>query len=151
MKGKLKLNFLFPLIMIVASAVWIYKGITEYGLWDSAAGAPKTVFSQLSLQLFLLIASIFNFISSFKEEAVTVDWKACILLGAIVLVYFFTKYIGFLPALFVFYVLWLKLYAKVNWKTTIIATAAMFVIIYFGFGLGLKIRFPKGAWLKLLG
>ena len=151
MKGKLKLNFLFFLFMIVASAVWIYKGITEYGLWDSAAGAPKDGFFPVVIATVLLIASIFNFISSFKEEAVTVDWKACILLGAIVLVYFFTKYIGFLPALFVFYVLWLKLYAKVNWKTTIIATAAMFVIIYFGFGLGLKIRFPKGAWLKLLG
>ena len=151
MREKLKLNFLFPLVTAVISIIWIAKGITEYGLWDSTAGAPMDGFFPVVIATVLLIASIFNFISSFKEEAVTVDRRACILFAAIVLVYFFTKYIGFLQVLFIFYVLWLKLYAKVDWKTTIIATAAMFVIIYFGFGVGLKIRFPEGILMKMLG
>lgn len=151
MKGKMKLNFLFPLVTAIGSVVWIYKGVLEYGLWDSAAGAPKDGLFPAVIAAVLLISSIFNIISSFKEEAVTFDKKAFILIAALVLVYFFTEYIGFLPALFIFYVLWLKLYAKVDWKTTIIATIAMFIIIYFGFVVGLQIRFPKGLLFKMLG
>lgn len=151
MKGKIKLNFLFPVATAIMSIVWIYKGLTEYGLWDEAAGAPKDGLFPLIIACVLLVASIFNIISSFKEEAVTFDKRAFVLVAALALVYFFTEYIGFLPALFIFYVLWLKLYAKVDWKTTIIATAIMFALVYFGFGMGLKIRFPKGMLLKMLG
>lgn len=151
MKGKIKLNFLLPGATTIISIVWIYKGITEYGLWDRTAGAPKDGLYPMVVACVLLAVSILNIISSFKEEAVTFNKKAFILFVALISVYFFTEYIGFLPALFIFYVLWLRLYAKVDWRTTIIATVAMFVLVYFGFGKGLKIRFPKGMLLKMLG
>lgn len=151
MKGKVKLNFIFPVVTAILSVVWMYKGVFEYGMWDPASTSPKDGLFPFIIAAVLLVASIFNIISSFKEEAVTFEKNALYLVVAMAAIYIATEYIGLLPALFIFYVLWLKFYAKVDWKTTIIATAAMFVLVYFGFAVGLKIRFPKGLLFKMLG
>lgn len=151
MKGKVRLNFIFPVVTAILSVVWMYKGVFEYGMWDPSSTSPKDGLFPFIIAAVLLVASIFNIISSFKEEAVTFEKNALYLVAAMAAIYIATEYIGLLPALFIFYVLWLKLYAKVDWKTTIIATAAMFVLVYFGFAVGLKIRFPKGLLFKMLG
>lgn len=151
MKKKVKLNFIFPVVTAILSVVWMYKGFFEYGMWDPSSTSPKDGLFPFIIAAVLLVASIFNIISSFKEEAVTFEKNALYLVAAMAAIYIATEYIGLLPALFIFYVLWLKLYAKVDWKTTIIATAAMFVLVYFGFAVGLKIRFPKGLLFKMLG
>lgn len=150
MKEKVKLNFLFPLVTAILSLVWMYKGFFEYGMWDPSTTSPKDGLFPFIIAAVLLVASIINIISSFKEKAVTFEKNALYLMAALAAVYIATEYIGLLPALLIFYVLWLKLYAKVDWKTTIIATIIMFVIVYFGFAVGLKIRFPKGQLFKLL-
>lgn len=151
MKGKVKLNFIFPVVTAILSIVWMYKGLFEYGMWDAQSTSPKDGLFPFIIAAVLLIASIFNIINSFKEKPVTFEKNALYLVAAMAAIYIATEYIGLLPALFIFYVLWLKLYAKVDWKTTIIATAAMFAVVYFGFAVGLKIRFPKGLLLKMLG
>lgn len=151
MKGKIKLNFIFPVVTAILSVVWMYKGFFEYGMWDPSTTSPKDGLFPFIIAAVLLIASIFNIISSFKEEPVTFEKNALYLMVALAAVYFVTEYIGLLPALLIFYVLWLKLYAKVDWKTTIIATVVLFAIVYFGFAVGLKIRFPKGLLFKMLG
>ncbi len=145
MKAKLKLNVIFPIVTALGAVVWIYKGVTEYGMWDEASQSPADGLFPTIIAVVLLIASIVNIVNSFKEEPVTFSWKALILTAALAAVYIATEYIGLVPALFIFYVAWLKLYAKVDWKTTIIATLAMFVIVYLGFQKGLKIRFPVGS------
>ncbi len=150
MKGKVKLNFIFPVVTAILSVVWMYKGLFEYGMWDASSTSPKDGLFPFIIAAVLLIASIFNIISSFKEEAVTFEKNALYLMAALAVVYIAAEYIGLLPALLIFYVLWLKLYAKVDWKTTIIATVVMFAIVYFGFAVGLKIRFPKGLLFKTL-
>lgn len=150
MKEKLKLNFLFPVATAIIAVVWIWKGIFEYGLWDAQAKTPADGLFPVIIAIVLLIASISNIITSFKEEAVTFDKKAGILIVALAAIYIAVKYIGFLPALFVFYVLWLKLFSKESWKNTIIATAVMFVIVYFGFTVWLKISFPTGLLFQMI-
>lgn len=150
MKGKIKLNFLFPLATAILSAVWMYKGFFEYGIWDETTTSPKDGLFPLIIAGVLLLASVINLINSFKEEPVTFEKNALYLVAALAAVYIATEYIGLLPALFIFYVLWLKLYAKVDWKTLIIATAILFVIVYFGFAVGLKIRFPQGQLIRML-
>ena len=69
---------------------------------------------------------------------------AILLAACLAAIYFLVKYTGFLPTLFVFYILWLKLYAKCSWKTVMIAFVIMFAIVYGAFGLWLKVRFPAG-------
>lgn len=151
MKRKIRVNILFPAVSALLSAVWIYKGILEYGLWDEVSKSPKDGFFPSLIALVLLIISILNMISSLKEKPVTFEKNALYLTGALALIYIATNYIGFLPALLFFYVLWLKLYAKTNWKTTALATFIMVVIVYFGFVVGLQIRFPKGLLFNKLG
>lgn len=146
MKADIKLNFLFPIATAIMAVVWMYKGFFEYGLWDKGAGCPADGLFPVIIGAMLLIASLINMISSFKEEAVTFEKKALILLAALVLIYAFTKYIGFLPALFIFYVLWLLFFAKVGWKNTVIAAIVMFSIVYFAFSVWLKIPFPTGIF-----
>lgn len=150
MKTKIKLNFLFPLATAVMAIVWMCKGAFEYGLWDEASATPADGLFPLIIATVLLLASIVNIVTSFKEEPVTFDKKALILVAALAAIYIASKYIGFLPTLFIFYVLWLRLFGKVSWKHTIIATVVMFVIVYFGFSVWLKISFPMGSLFEML-
>lgn len=150
MKRVIKWNFIFPVVTAIQSVVWMYKGFFEYGMWDASSTSPEDGLFPFIIAAVLLIASVFNIISSFKEEAVTFEKNALYLMAALAAVYFATEYIGLLLSLLIFYVLWLKLYAKVDWKTTIIATVAMFAIVYLGFAVGLKIRFPQGLLFKML-
>ena len=149
MKEKLKLNFLFPAATAVMAAVWIYKGLFEYGLWDAQAKTPADGLFPVIIAIVLLIASISNIVTSFKEKPVTFEKNALILTVTLAVIYIAVKYIGFLPALFIFYVLWLKLFSKVDWKTTIIATVVMCIIVYFGFSVWLKIRFEPGMLIQM--
>ncbi len=148
---KIKLNFLFPLATIVLSCIWIYKGVFEYGLWNEKNTSPKDGLFPALIAAVLLVVSVILFINSFKEEAVVFDKRAFLLIACLAVMYFISKYLGFLPTLLVFYVLWLKLYAKCNWKTTILATVVMSVIVYGAFSVWLKIRFPVGTLFKMLG
>lgn len=148
---KVKLNFLFPLATLILSCVWIYKGVFEYGLWDETTSSPKDGLFPSVIAAVLLVVSVLLVISSFKEEAVTFDKRALVLICSLALIYFFTEYLGFLPCLLIFYVLWMKLFAKVEWKTTIICTVAMFVVIYGAFTMWLQVRFPAGLLFKALG
>lgn len=149
MKAKMKINFLFPVATAVMAIVWMYKGFFEYGLWDETAGCPADGLFPVIIGGMLLIASIINVAGSLKEEAVIFEKKALVLLASLVLIYISVNYIGFLPALFLFYVLWLLFFAKVGWKNTVIAATVMFVIVYFAFTVWLKISFPAGMLFEL--
>lgn len=150
MKTNMKLNFLFPAATAIMAIVWMYKGLFEYGLWDKSAGCPADGLFPVIIGAVLLLASVINIAGSFKEDAVIFDKKALILIAALVLIYVLTDYIGFLPALFIFYVLWLLFFARVGWKNTVIATVVMSAIVYFAFSVWLKIPFPTGMLFDML-
>lgn len=150
MKGNAKINFLFPMATTVMAIVWVYKGLFEYGLWDEAARCPADGLFPVLIGSTLLVSSVINLVSSFKEDAIIFEKKALILLAALALIYILTPYLGFLPTIFVYYVLWLRLFAKVTWKNTIIATVVMFVIVYGTFSLWLKVPFPVGMIFEML-
>ena len=52
--------------------------------------------------------------------------------------------IGFLPALLVFYIFWLRVMEKMPWRSIAVAAAVMIVIVYGTFSLWLRVPFPKG-------
>ena len=141
---RFKINFLFPLVTGILSVIWIVKGIFEYGLWDSSSQSPGDGLFPMIIAIVLLICSVINLINSFKAEPISLDKRAVLLAACLAAIYFLVKYTGFLPTLFVFYILWLKLYAKCSWKTVMIAFVIMFAIVYGAFGLWLKVRFPAG-------
>ena len=58
--------------------------------------------------------------------------------------------IGFLPTLLVFYIFWLRVMEKMSWRSIVIATIVMTVIVYGTFSLWLRVPFPKGLLLEMI-
>lgn len=150
MKSKMKVNVLFPIATAVMAIVWMYKGLFEYGLWDKAAKCPADGLFPVIIGGMLLIASIINFVNSFKEEGIAFDKKVAVLMAALVAIYVATPYIGFLPTVFIYYILWLLFFGKVGLKNTVIASVVMFAIVYGAFSFWLKIPFPAGMIFEAL-
>lgn len=142
---KINSKTIIAIVCMAISMVWIYKGITQYGLWDTHNG-PKSGFFPVIIAIVLLISSFIYFISSFKMEKTKYDKEAIYIISAMVFIVLATYVIGFLPAILVFYVFWLKVIEKLPAKTIIISTVVMSVIIYGTFSAWLSVPFPKG-WI----
>lgn len=91
------------LACIAIAVVWMYLGITKYGLWDPKEG-PLSGFFPTIIGGVLLISSVLYFIRSFSMEGAKYE-KGAIQLAIGMLVIFGVSYlIGFLPTLLLFYI-----------------------------------------------
>ena len=70
--------------------------------------------------------------------------------GAMILILLCNLLVCMLPSCMVVSFLWLKLFEKYSWKTSIIATVLLFVFIYGIFKLWLNVPFPTGLLGELL-
>lgn len=102
---------LIALIFIIISVVWMYLGITEYGLWDPKNG-PMSGFFPTIVGGVLLLSSIVYFIKSFSMAPAKYDRPAIYLMIALVAIFFVSMLIGFLPTLLIFYIFWLRVMEK---------------------------------------
>ena len=137
------------LACIAIAVVWMYLGITKYGLWDPKEG-PLSGFFPTIIGGVLLISSALYFIRSFSMEGAKYE-KGAIQLAIGMLVIFGVSYlIGFLPTLLLFYIFWLRLMGKMSVRTIIIATVVMTAIVYGTFSMWLKVPFPEGLLLEMI-
>lgn len=137
------------LACIAIAVVWMYLGITEYGLWDPKEG-PLSGFFPTIIGGVLLISSVLYFIRSFSMEGAKYE-KGAIQLAIGMLVIFGVSYlIGFLPTLLLFYIFWLRMMEKMSVRTIIIATVVMTAIVYGTFSMWLKVPFPEGLLLEMI-
>mgnify|MGYP000191138604 CR=1 FL=1 len=137
------------LACIAIAVVWMYLGITKYGLWDPKEG-PLSGFFPTILGGVLLISSALYFIRSFSMEGAKYE-KGAIQLAIGMLVIFGVSYlIGFLPTLLLFYIFWLRMMEKMSVRTIIIATVVMTAIVYGTFSMWLKVPFPEGLLLEMI-
>lgn len=137
------------LACIAIAVVWMYLGITKYGLWDSKEG-PLSGFFPTIIGGVLLISSVLYFIRSFSMEGAKYE-KGAIQLAIGMLVIFGVSYlIGFLPTLLLFYIFWLRMMEKMSVRTIIIATVVMTAIVYGTFSMWLKVPFPEGLLLEMI-
>ena len=136
------------LACIAIAVVWMYLGITKYGLWDPKEG-PLSGFFPTIIGGVLLISSVLYFIRSFSMEGAKYE-KGAIQLAIGMLVIFGVSYlIGFLPTL-LFYIFWLRMMEKMSVRTIIIATVVMTAIVYGTFSMWLKVPFPEGLLLEMI-
>ena len=136
------------LACIAIAVVWMYLGITKYGLWDPKEG-PLSGFFPTIIGGVLLISSVLYFIRSFSMEGAKYE-KGAIQLAIGMLVIFGVSYlIGFLPTLLLFYIFWLRMMEKMSVRTIIIATVVMTAIVYGTFSMWLKVPFPEGLLLVM--
>ena len=137
------------LACIAIAVVWMYLGITKYGLWDPKEG-PLSGFFPTIIGGVLLISSALYFIRSFSMEGAKYE-KGAIQLAIGMLVIFGASYlIGFLPTLLLFYIFWLRVMEKMPVRTIIIATVVMTAIVYGTFSMWLRVPFPEGLLLEML-
>lgn len=137
------------LACIAIAVVWMYLGITKYGLWDPKEG-PLSGFFPTIIGGVLLISSALYFIRSFSMEGAKYE-KGAIQLAIGMLVIFGVSYlIGFLPTLLLFYIFWLRVMEKMSVRTIIIATVVMTAIVYGTFSMWLKVPFPEGLLFEMI-
>lgn len=137
------------LACIAIAVVWMYLGITQYGLWDPKEG-PLSGFFPTIIGGVLLISSALYFIRSFSMEGAKYE-KGAIQLAIGMLVIFGVSYlIGFLPTLLLFYIFWLRVMEKMSVRTIIIATVVMTAIVYGTFSMWLKVPFPEGLLFEMI-
>ena len=137
------------LACIAIAVVWMYLGITKYGLWDPKEG-PLSGFFPTIIGGVLLISSALYFIRSFSMEGAKYE-KGAIQLAIGMLVIFGVSYlIGFMPTLLLFYIFLLRMMEKMSVRTIIIATVVMTAIVYGTFSMWLNVPFPEGLLLEMI-
>ena len=95
----------------------------------------------------MVVTSILAFLQSLDEEKKTEYKKEEILvIMAGVGIFAVTFLIGLLPTLFLYVILWLKIFEKESWKNTILVlmvTAAISIGVFY---LWLGVQFPMGVF-----
>lgn len=140
---------LIALVLMAIAVVWIYLGVTEYGLWDPKNG-PMSGFFPTIIGTVLLLASIVYFIRSFSMGPTKYDRSALYLMIAMVAIFVFSMLIGFLPTLLIFYIFWLKVMEKMPLKTIVISTIVVGAIVYGVFSVWLGVPFPEGLLFEMI-
>ena len=139
-----------PLIIIAICAIFIHNGMSKFGFWDSSKG-PTAAFVPVIVCTMMIALCVSDFLKSFKDTKAVKYYKdefIMIATGFVVLAAI--HFIGMLPALAIFVVLWLKLMEKAPWKHIIIILAIVMAIVIGVFVLWLKVRFPEGILFEML-
>lgn len=98
----------------------------------------------------LIALSILAFINGLKSpmaEFKLINWYIPI---AVLLIIGSTFVIGMIPSLLIFVFLWLKVYEKQSWLTTIISLLIVAFIVIGCFRIWLDIQFPVGIIYELI-
>jgi len=141
---------IIPICTSALSILWIVMGLKKYGFWDEYKG-PKTGFFPTIIAFVMLGISIFALVTSGKSKKPEFDrgnWMAALGMLAMVLM---SYVIGMELSILAFMLLWLKVYEKCSWKTTIIATVVVMAIVVGAFRFWLGIQFPMGLFGLILG
>jgi len=142
-KKRFGVNQVIPIAAALIAGVFIYLGLTQYGFWSPVKG-PLPGFFPVVIAVGMLITAVFAFIFSFKEAAPAwprENWAA-VLSGALIIAA--TYFIGLIPSIGVYVIVWLKWYEKCSWKTTLITLAVVMAIVIGCFVVWLGVPFPNG-------
>ena len=116
----------------------------QYGFWNSVAMKPTKGFFPGIISIGLIALSVLAFINGLKSptaEFRLINWYVPL---AVLLIIAATYVIGMIPSLLIFVLLWLKVYEKQSWSTTIIALLIVSFIVIGCFRIWLDIQFPIG-------
>lgn len=147
MKPK-SLRFLFPLLLFIVGVVWVWMSVFEYGLYAKAG--PKSGFFPAIIGLGMAVFALLDMLDVLKLPAGDVSFKMFIPIFSIVAIILTAYLIGTFPAVFLFVLLWLRVYEKYDWKTTLITAVSVTAVTWFVFGYWIQVDFERGALHALL-
>ena len=141
---------IMPLVILAICAVFIANGLKKFGFWDPSKG-PTAAFVPTIVCTLMALLCVVDFIKSLKDTSVVKYHKDefLMILTGIVLIAA-THFIGMLPTMAIFVVLWLKLLEKAPWKDTLIILAIVMAIVIGVFVVWLKVQFPEGLIFEML-
>lgn len=140
-----------PICTALLAILWIFTGTTNYGFWKDATG-PTQGFVPIIIATIMLAVSVLTFIQSLKEDGPiypSANWMVVLSGFAI---FALTFLVGMLPTLALYVILWLRVYEKASWASTLRVFAIIMTIVVGAFVFWLGVPFPKGMlFTALLG
>lgn len=145
-----KTKRLTPIIFIVMGLVFAYLGFNEFGFWSEVDG-PLPGFFPSIMAIVMVFAGIMSLIQSFKDtKAAEYNGPELLVVAGGIGIFVSTFIIGLVPTIFLYIILWLKLYEKAPWKPTLVVLGVAAAITIGVFGMWLGIQFPMGVFENIL-
>lgn len=147
---KIPSKIIVPALTLAVGILFAIISFSQYGFWDSEASKPTKGFFPGIISIGLIALSILALINGIKSpmaEFKLINWYVPI---AVLLIIGATYVIGLIPSLLLFVFLWLKVYEKQSWLTTIISLVIVAFIVIGCFRIWLDIQFPNGFIFDLI-
>ena len=141
---KIPTKVIVPVVTCAIGILFASIAFGQYGFWDSVAMKPTKGFFPGIISIGLIALSVLAFINGLKSptaEFRLINWYVPL---AVLLIIAATYVIGMIPSLLIFVLLWLQVYEKQSWTTTIIALLIVSFIVIGCFRIWLDIQFPIG-------
>ena len=141
---KIPTKVIVPVVTCAIGILFASIAFGQYGFWDSVAMKPTKGFFPGIISIGLIALSVLAFVNGLKSptaEFRLINWYVPL---AVLLIIAATYVIGMIPSLLIFVLLWLKVYEKQTWTTTIIAILIVSFIVIGCFRIWLDIQFPIG-------
>ena len=141
---KIPTKVIVPVVTCAIGILFASIAFGQYGFWDSVAMKPTKGFFPGIISIGLIALSVLAFINGLTSptaEFRLINWYVPL---AVLLIIAATYVIGMIPSLLIFVLLWLKVYEKQSWTTTIIALLIVSFIVIGCFRIWLDIQFPIG-------
>ena len=141
---KIPTKVIVPVVTCAIGILFASIAFGQYGFWDSVAMKPTKGFFPGIISIGLIALSVLAFINGLKSptaEFRLINWYVPL---AVLLIIAATYVIGMIPSLLIFVLLWLKVYEKQSWTTTIIALLIVSFIVIGCFRIWLDIQIPIG-------
>ena len=141
---KIPTKVIVPVVTCAIGILFASIAFGQYGFWDSVAMKPTKGFFPGIISIGLIALSVLAFVNGLKSptaEFRLINWYVPL---AVLLIIAATYVIGMIPSLLIFVLLWLKVYEKQSWTTTIIALLIVSFIVIGCFRIWLDIQFPIG-------
>ena len=141
---KIPSKILVPIVTLAIGVLFAVISFGQYGFWDSTAMKPTKGLFPGIISVALIALSVLAFINGLKSpnaEFKLINWYVP---AAVLLIIGSTYVIGMIPSLLIFVFLWLKVYEKQSWVTTLVSLAIVAFIVIGCFRIWLDIQFPIG-------
>ena len=141
---KIPSKILVPIVTLAIGVLFAVISFGQYGFWDSTAMKPTKGFFPGIISVALIALSVLAFINGLKSpnaEFKLINWYVP---AAVLLIIGSTYVIGMIPSLLIFVFLWLKVYEKQSWVTTLVSLAIVAFIVIGCFIICFDIQFPIG-------
>ena len=126
---KIPTKVIVPVVTCAIGILFASIAFGQYGFWDSVAMKPTKGFFPGIISIGLIALSVLAFVNGLKSptaEFRLINWYVPL---AVLLIIAATYVIGMIPSLLIFVFLWLKVYEKQTWTTTIIALLIVSFIV----------------------